>query len=401
MPLVNQQLIKEQNLKQIYLSVYTNRGISRSALAKQFNLSKTTVSSLTDELIEKKFLVDSGTGDSGSVGRKPNCLNVRTGSYYVIVANWVEDTVRFCVIDIAGTSVYDETCMLENGADYVSVMQECFCHSVLRRFGESSILGICVTVSAMIDTVHEEIYSTTLSLPAGENVNLIRRLQGAFPGYQIALLEDTACYAYAEKVYTAISEKNFAFINFGRGIGATLFVEGQMLGKANGAFTQFGHYSINPKGPLCVCGNHGCLESYLSEGSMKRRLTEEKAVPSLSSGRTVTFSNLGKAALYGDVDAQGFLAEMADELAMALSNLICIANPSLIVLGGKCPDLGAFFLEELRKALPGHGFRRMVDYTTIRYSRLEPDSFFNGAMKYFFDSYYFFTEAREGALYLG
>ncbi len=106
--MINQQLIKDTNMKQLYSSIYTNPGISRAALAKQSQLSKTTVSTLVDELIERKFVVDGGIGESESTGRKPNCLYVRTNSYYVVVLNWVENTICACLIDIAGTCVYQE-----------------------------------------------------------------------------------------------------------------------------------------------------------------------------------------------------------------------------------------------------------------------------------------------------
>ena len=68
-----------------------------------------------------------------------------------------------------------------------------------------------------------------------ESTQIIKSLKTAFPGYPVDLLNDTACYSYAEKVYGNIKEKNFAFLNFGRGIGATLFTEGSMLGTASGS----------------------------------------------------------------------------------------------------------------------------------------------------------------------
>ena len=74
MKLVNQQLIKNTNLKLLYNSVFKNRGISRAALARQTGLSRTAVSALIDELSDRGFLFDSGTGDSSGAGRKPTCL---------------------------------------------------------------------------------------------------------------------------------------------------------------------------------------------------------------------------------------------------------------------------------------------------------------------------------------
>lgn len=153
----------------------------------------------------------------------------------------------------------------------------------------------------MIDEKRKEVYSTTIHLPEMEGAQLFASLKDAFPGYPVDLLNDTACYSYAEKVYGSITEKNFAFINFGnRGIGASLFIDGSMLGKASGSLTQFGHYSVDPDGPLCVCGNRGCLEALISEPKLKERIAEFGEIPSLSSRSQITFSDLGKAATFRD-----------------------------------------------------------------------------------------------------
>ena len=101
MKLVNQQVIKNTNMKRLYTSIYSSPGISRAHLAKQTKLSKTTVSTLVDELIEREFIVDSGIGESDSIGRKPNCLQVRMNSYYIVVMNWHENTVEAYLVDIA------------------------------------------------------------------------------------------------------------------------------------------------------------------------------------------------------------------------------------------------------------------------------------------------------------
>ena len=243
MKLVNQQVIKNTNMKRLYTSIYSSPGISRAHLAKQTKLSKTTVSTLVDELIEREFIVDSGIGESDSIGRKPNCLQVRMNSYYIVVMNWHENTVEAYLVDIAGTSVFHEARKLSEDENHVACSCSCFRESILEHCAPDRILGICVVMSAMIDASSNEVYSTTLNLPSMESTQIIKSLKTAFPGYPVDLLNDTACYSYAEKVYGNIKEKNFAFLNFGRGIGATLFTEGSMLGTASGSFTQFGHYS--------------------------------------------------------------------------------------------------------------------------------------------------------------
>ena len=294
MKFINQQLIKDTNMKHLYTSIYHNPGISRAHLSKQTALSKTTVSTLIDELIERNFILDGGAGESGTTGRKPNQLYLRRNSHFVVVFNWYENRIYTHLVDIAGTSVFQEAYELKQGEAYVSASRNCFQNSVLQHCAPDEILGICVVIAAMIDEKHGEIYSTTISLPSMEGSQILDSLKEAFPDYPVDLLNDTACYSYAEKIYGGITEKNFAFINFGnRGIGASLFVDGSMLGKASGSFTQFGHYSVDPEGPLCVCGNHGCLEALIAEPRLKERSVEFGEIPSFNSLSQVTFSDLG------------------------------------------------------------------------------------------------------------
>ena len=103
MKLINQQLIKNTNLKQIYNLVHQEQGISRAELAKRTKLSKTTVSALVDELLERDFLMDTGTSDSKTVGRKPNSLQLKPERHYVAVLCWEEEQVLGYLTDICGS----------------------------------------------------------------------------------------------------------------------------------------------------------------------------------------------------------------------------------------------------------------------------------------------------------
>lgn len=250
----------------------------------------------------------------------------------------------------------------------------------------------------MIDPDKREIFATTLNLPEKDFVG---ELQRTFSDFSVNILNDTACFAYAEKVYTQITEKDFAFINFGKGIGATLFIRNEMLGHACASYTQFGHYSINPKGKLCTCGNRGCLELMIGEGSLKDRITQAGSSPAFKKPSAVTYADLGQASVYGDVVSRKVIREIADEFSLALCNLICMVHPKLIIIGGKGKDLGPVFLQEIQECLHTTGFRRMVDSVSVRYSLLDSSALYNGAMKYFFDIHYNFTQEMDGSFFIG
>ena len=78
MKFINQQLIKDTNMKHLYTSIYHNPGISRAHLSKQTALSKTTVSTLIDELIERNFILDGGAGESGTTGNPISSTSAAT-----------------------------------------------------------------------------------------------------------------------------------------------------------------------------------------------------------------------------------------------------------------------------------------------------------------------------------
>lgn len=401
MKIVNLQLIKDTNLKALYNYIHANDGISRAKLAKLTQLSKTTVSTLIDELINRNFIYDSGSTVTDSVGRKPNSLHIKENSYYVINVVWIKKNVDIYLTDIAGKHVYEEHLQLEETDTYISLSKQCIYNSILSKVSKERILGICVVVSAMIDIKHDMFYSTTLNMSAAQQAVLIKDIKAAFQNFVVILLNDTACYAYAEKIFAKVSETDFAFINFGQGIGATLFIDNEMVGHAGGASTQFGHYSTNHEGKQCVCGNRGCLEATMGEPALKELVKQTGSSIFLSKLEKVTFCDLGRASIQGDIVAQTVIKYMAKELSYAISNLISTVDPKLIILGGESKRLGELFLSEIRENLKTIGFRRMVDHVAVSYSKLDQDAYLIGAMKYFMDKHYKFTEDLSDKLFIG
>ncbi len=399
MKLVNQQLIKNNNLKLLYNLIHQEQGISRTQLARLSQLSKTTVSSLVDELIERNFIYDSGTEENGAIGRNPNSLQLKSGELYVVVMRWSEREIETQVIDICGSTVFQLLTVL-GSRSYGEESAQIFFHTILEEFPSQQLLGISIVIPAMIDGEREEIFSTTLnpSLLTPDTISILRRNFSQFP---VALLNDTACTAYAEKIYARVSEQDFAFINFDKGIGATLFIRNVMLGQATASYTQFGHYSVNPKGRLCSCGNHGCLEITIGEDALREQLLKTGTPTPLTALLELTYADLGTSATYGDAAAQKVIQYIVENFSPALANLVCLVHPKLIIIGGRGKELGAVFLEELQKSLKTTGFQKMMSSLQVRYGMLDSDACFKGAMKYFFDIHFDFTQTMTAKIFFG
>lgn len=400
MELLNQQVMKAKNMKAAFSLIWNEPGISRAEIAKRLSLSKTTISSLVEELISRSFIVDTGKQVAKAVGRRPSSLFVEEKSHFVPVVTWSRNTIAFHVIDLNGNTVFAQSEQILDSGEFLPVTKKRLKAICDRKAFKDKILGCCLVLPGMIDSSHNVLYSTTLGIFDVEADVIYEEVHKACRQYPLAILQDTACYAYAEKIYTDILVQDFAFINFNLGIGASLFVEGKMLGKANGAFTQLGHYSIDPHGVSCACGNRGCLENEIGECNLSKRFKEfadtVEEVPSY-----LSYEDLGLAIGKGNEAAKKVVISLASDFAQVLRNVVCIINPRLIVLGGKCQNLGDFFLSQVQSSLHEQGFSQMSDYTLIRYTSLDSNSYLKGAMRYFFDTYYDFSDTSDNALYIG
>lgn len=384
MPSAEQQLIKNKNQKALFELIRLHPGISRAGLARSCGLSKPAVSDLTSSLIDLGFIYDTGISESGAPGRKPNGLELRAGSHFVIVVLFEESCLQIQAVDICGFTAYKCRYRKEEGVGYPTLSKLSIDKLFPSLFEKNQICGICFVIPAMIDPARETVYTTSVRMTEKESADLIPELKLLFPEFPVAVLNDTACLAYSEKIYTPVIEKDFVFINFDRGIGASIFLDGEILGRASASYTQFGHYTSAPDGPVCSCGNKGCLERMIGEASLP-----------------FSYRELGESAAAGNNNSCCKIREMASYFASALVNLVCIVHPKLIILGGSGKNLGKLFLKEINALISSSGFRPMMDSLKLCYSTQDQDSLFKGAMKYFFDSYYNFTLDTVGSFYIG
>jgi len=399
--LLNQQVMKAKNMKAVFSLIWDEAGISRAEIAKRLSLSKTTISSLVEELIQRSFIVDTGKQATTSVGRRPSSLFVRQGSHFVPVITWTRNTIDFQVLDLNGETVFTQIEQISDKDQFVSVTSRNLKAICARNAFKDKILVCCLVLPGMIDSFHDVLYSTTLGMYDHDAKAMYESVHKVCKQYPFAVLQDTACYAYAEKIYTTIKVQEFAFINFNIGIGATLFVQGNMLGKANGAFTQFGHYSMDSQGIECACGNRGCLENEIGESNLSTRFKEFSGETDVVIPEYLTYEDLGVAVKEGNETAKRVVISLASDFAQALRNVVCLVNPRLIVLGGKCQYLGELFLTQVQTLLHAQGFSQMSDFTLIRYTNLDSNAYLKGAMRYFFDTYYDFTDVTGNSLFIG
>lgn len=398
--MITQQIIRAENLRRIYHLIDRNANISRANLATVTNLSKTTVSSLVDELIRGRYVMDCGVGDQDSrqQGRRPNALQVDGTANVVAVISWRRARLDLALVSSDSQMVYRDQLALEEEDDGVERIGSAFFDTLLPAAGKARIMGVCIIVPGIVNEERKRIFSTVIGV--GYDNPVVERLSSALSDYPVCFLNDTACFAYAERVFTPVREPYFAYVNVSKGVGACLFSEGKMLRGAGAMATQFGHYSIDRNGPLCACGNRGCLECLVGENALERRAAERGVDVSTLNGRRLLFSDLAALADRGDESARALIKDLGRDLAFGISNLIAVFNPSLVVVGGTGVNLGPAFLKEIRAALTSMGFPEFVRKVRVEYSRLGLDAELTGAAQYYIDTHYDFSGNTQRQLFL-
>lgn len=396
----NQLLIKDNNKKQVYQMIEDIPGVSRAQIAERMKLSKTTVSALVDELMQEGYVVDEGACTSSRQGRRPNSLTVNSHANSVIVMNWHKDSLEIALVDPAMNVTMCKEYDMKGAKDALAQLGRYFEAFKGSQCVDLRIMGVCVIVPGMIDQKQDKIVSVVLP-PGDQGEHRISRLRSVLAGCPLAILNDTACFAYAENAFGKLDSENYIYININDGVGAALIHGGHLLGGASGMATQFGHVSVDRNGYPCPCGNKGCLENQIGELALPRLFKEFGVKAEKKEGEKLLFKDLAAVAEAGDTAALRLMSAMAEDLAYALCNAVSLLHPEVIIVGGIGRKLGGRFLETLKEKIGHMGFRQFVSDVEVVYTRQGEASVARGAAKYYIDQYFRFNDTDPSGLFCG
>ncbi|MCW3492220.1 ROK family protein [Microbacterium sp. SSM24] len=135
---------------------------------------------------------------------------------------------------------------------------------------------------------------------------------------------------------------SMAYLNLGTGIAAGIVSEGSLWRGARGTAGEVGHISVDPTGPLCRCGQHGCIEAFAGGGAIAERWGRAGALP---------IRDVFDAADAGDAEARELRAGLARGVAAAVRVLVLTADVDAVVFGGGITALGDRIMADVRAEL--------------------------------------------------
>ena len=158
-------------------------------------------------------------------------------------------------------------------------------------------------------------------------------------GLPIVVENDANCFALAEATSGAGRGGRVVFgVIMGTGVGGGLVVDGRLWSGPQHIAGEWGHHSIDPRGPACYCGQRGCVERLISGPAVQRHYRERTGVE-------LTMDELVARARGGEPAAREVFDAFIDRFGRAIANLITILDPDVVVLGGGLSNIDELYAQ--------------------------------------------------------
>ena len=244
--------------------------------------------------------------------------------------------------------------------------------------------GACLAVPGFVLAAENKVIFAP-NLHEIENIRLDEEMGGR-TGLSVTVENDANAAAWGEFRFGAGKDVDHqVFVTLGTGVGGGVIMHGVLLRGAQGAGGELGHVTIDPTGPRCGCGNHGCLEALASGTAIQRRAREvanempSSALGRLAADRQVLGEDVTRLAQEGDEAALRVLRETGVWLGIGLAGFVNIFNPEVIAIGGGASRAGELILEHSRKEVHLRARSPSRDLVQIKEATLGPESGVLGA----------------------
>jgi glucokinase-like ROK family protein len=348
--------------------------ISRAEISRQLDLSRSTVTEIVKELIPTGLVAEVGNGES-SGGRKPILLEFQDDAKVILGIDIGATHVSVAMTNLRGKLLLwkeKEYPVREDPEGTFKVIDE-LCNECLstQKYSSDMLLSIGVSVPSPVDPIHPEYLSETI-IPAWHGQSGLERLRKKYD-VPVYLDNDANLGALAEHWWGAGKYVNdLIYIKISNGIGAGYILGGKLYRGSKGIAGEMSHMPIDPNGRLCGCGLRGCLATVISAWALKERIgTLSNLYPysSLLNG-SPSIIDIENAALNGDQLAIQVVTEATNYLTIAITSLVNLINPDMIIIGGSLSRLGELVINPIQKKIDDCTLVGSVSKTKILTSKL-------------------------------
>jgi len=377
-PTIRSTTVKNLN-KRVILDMirFTPGGISRAELARQMDLTRAAISTIVGDM-QLLGLVQESEDGPVTGGRIPKLLGINPKHGYVVGIDMGATHLGLIVADFSAHVVNEAEYPFSvvDGPEACLPVIDTHLQELLKKLEIpfDKILAVGIGVPGPVITKAGAVGAPPI-MP-GWDAYPIRAYLESLWGVPVSLGNDAEFGALGEWAAGAgRGARNLVYIKVGSGIGAGLLLEGNIYRGTTGCAGEIGHITIRESGPLCTCGNRGCLEAVAGGWAIARQAREavragRRTQLSSLDPEMITARDVTSAARLGDLVAQQIVTEAGACLGIAVSSLVNLVNPSIVVVGGGVAQIGDLLLEPVRKAVRERSLRSAAQAVRITASVL-------------------------------
>ncbi|HZI97043.1 MAG TPA: ROK family transcriptional regulator [Actinomycetales bacterium] len=358
----SQASLREANRGRVVDAVRRHGALTQVEVATATGLSPATVSNIVRELVALDVLAVQPTSRSG---RRAQQVSFARAAGVCVGVDFGYRHLRVAVADMSQHLLAEQRLPLpanhraDEGLDRAALLVM----ELLEQVGSSTteVVGVGLGVPAPVDVLAGEIGSATI-LPGWGGIRLADQL-GSRLGVTVHVDNDANLGALAEVMHGAARGcTDAAYIKVSHGVGSGLVVGGQVFRGHGGTAGEIGHVSIDENGPVCRCGNRGCLETFVRAPVLLESLRATHGNLSL---REVTNRARG-----GDPGCRRVVADAGRHIGVAAASLCNLLNPQRIVVGGGLAAAGDLLLDPLRDVVNRFAIPSAAERVTVTVSEL-------------------------------
>jgi glucokinase-like ROK family protein len=365
--------------------------ISRSEISNITGWSKAKASQEIRSLVEKGYLVEVGEGVSQG-GRKPRLLRINDQLGYIAGIDIGATSLDIALADVTGSILQrcSEPTDVKLSPDTVFGRCTELLFELIQAQGAKpdQILGIGVGVPGPVDFARGVLVAPPL-MPEWENYPIRDFFKKTFPSAFVVVDNDVNIMALGEqRAGDGAGVDHFIFVKIGTGIGAGIISNGKIHRGSDGCAGDIGHICVDKEGPLCACGNKGCLEAMAAGPAITSRALEAARIgrsPLLrqvqeASGGFIRPEDVNAACREGDQAALDIIRESGQMIGDVLASLVNFFNPSHIFIGGGIANFGNHLLVAIRRAVLHRSLPLATTHLSIKFSRVGSNAGVMGAI---------------------
>ncbi len=362
--------------------LWEERRISRAEIARRARLSRSTVSDIVGALLPTGLVAEAGVGASLG-GRRPIVLEFQDDAFVILGVDVGASHISVVLTNLRGKVLdwHHQTFAVRSDPIGTWRLISDLCAASLASVGRkrARLLGIGMALPTPVDPRQPERLSQ-LSLPQWGGRLDLEQIRRRF-NVPVLVDNDANLGALAERWWGgAQGLEDFAYIKVATGIGSGHFVGGRIYRGASGVAGEIGHMTIDQNGPVCTCGNRGCLQAHIGTRELLARVAALRVeYPASMLAEPPTIPALVDAALVDDPLALRVVTEIAEHLGVAVASMLNLMNPSAVIIGGGLARLGERLLQPLRERVRRRTFVSAVASADIRASQLGPQDIAMGA----------------------